>query len=205
MNVVGVSAGVDRTTGGKGFGLEVQEESIREWAEKNGLELVAVLRDAGVWGTREAADRPGLSEAVSLVEIGEAKGIVVARLDRLARTLVVQDGILGKVWSMWARVDSTDAGEVVQDDPDDPMRTALRQIIGVFAQMERGMIAARLRAGRRHKHLKGGYAYGAPGYGFSAEGGSIIPVPHEQAVHRPHEPTARRWHVAASDRGATGS
>jgi len=155
MNVVGVSACVDRTTGGKGFGLEVQEESIREWAEKNGLELVAVLRDAGVWGTREAADRPGLSEAVSLVEIGEAKGIVVARLDRLARTLVVQDGILGKVWSMWARVDSTDAGEVVQDDPDDPMRTALRQIIGVFAQMERGMIAARLRAGRRPQASQG--------------------------------------------------
>jgi len=50
-----------------------------------------------VAGTHEAADRPGLSEAVSLVEIGEANGIAVAKLDRLARTLVVQEGILGKV------------------------------------------------------------------------------------------------------------
>ena len=95
----------------------MQEESIREWAEKNGHEFVAVLRDAGVSGTREAADRPGPSEAVSLVEIGEANGIVVARLDRLARTFVVQEGILGKVWSMWARVDSTDAGEACRTTP----------------------------------------------------------------------------------------
>jgi len=83
---------------------------------------------------------------------------------------------------MGASIDSTDAGEVMQDDPDDPMRTALRQTIGLFAQMERGMIAACLRAGRRQKHLKGGYEYRAPGCGFSAKGGSLIPVPHEQAV-----------------------
>jgi len=108
-----------------------------------------------VWGTREAADRPGLSEAVSLVEIGEAKGIVVARLDRLARTLVVQDGILGKVLVDVGsrRLDRRRRGRA--DDPDDPMRTALRQIIGVFAQMERGMIAARLRAGRRPQASQG--------------------------------------------------
>lgn len=84
----------------------------------------------------------------------------------------------------------------MQDDPDDPMRTALRQIIGVFAQMERGMIAARLRAGRRHKHLKGGYAYGAPGSGFSAKGGSLIP--HEQAViTRVSQPRVARMSLRA--------
>lgn len=55
------------------------------------------MRDTGVSGTRVAADRPGLSETRSLVEDGEAQGVVVARIDRLARTLVVQEGILGKV------------------------------------------------------------------------------------------------------------
>lgn len=83
---------------------------------------------------------------------------------------------------MGSRVYSVDTGEVMEDDPDDPMRTALRQMVGVFAQMERGMIAARLRAGRRRKHAEGGYAYGGPPYGFRAERGALVPVPHEQAI-----------------------
>jgi hypothetical protein len=46
------------------------------------------------------------------------------------------------------------------------MRTAMRQMMGVFAQLERGMIATRLRAGRRLKREQGGYADGAPGFGY---------------------------------------
>jgi DNA invertase Pin-like site-specific DNA recombinase len=35
----------------------------------------------------------------------------------------------------------------LQRDPDDPIRTAMRQMMGVFAQLERSMIAAQLRHG----------------------------------------------------------
>ena len=71
---------------------------------------------------------------------------------------------------------------MAHDDPDDPMRTAMRQMMGVFAQLERGMIVARLRRGRQVKKDLGGYAHGRPPYGYLAEGGALVPVAQEQAA-----------------------
>jgi DNA invertase Pin-like site-specific DNA recombinase len=83
---------------------------------------------------------------------------------------------------------TADMGEVLRDDPDDPMRTAMRQMAGVFAQLDRGYIAKRLREGRRMKAEKGGFAYGSPPLGFKAEHRELVPVAHEQdALHRIEE------------------
>jgi DNA invertase Pin-like site-specific DNA recombinase len=71
-------------------------------------------------------------------------------------------------------------GDFSKDDPDDPMRTAMRQMVGVFAQLERAMIAKRLRDGRRHKSDLGGYGHGAPPDGYRAEGRALVPDPGEQ-------------------------
>jgi DNA invertase Pin-like site-specific DNA recombinase len=71
------------------------------------------------------------------------------------------------------------------DDPDDPMRTAMRQMMGVFSQLERSMLTARMRAGRQMKADKGGYAFGAPPLGYEAHDGALIRKEEEQAtVHR---------------------
>jgi DNA invertase Pin-like site-specific DNA recombinase len=61
---------------------------------------------------------------------GTAEGLIVARLDRLARSLTVQEATLGLLWRRGATVFSADNGEVHADDPDDPMRTAIRQVMG---------------------------------------------------------------------------
>jgi hypothetical protein len=42
-----------------------------------------------------------------------------------------------------------DQGEILTDDPGDPMGTAMRQMMGVFAQLDRGMTVVKLRRGRR--------------------------------------------------------
>jgi DNA invertase Pin-like site-specific DNA recombinase len=165
-----------------GLGLQIQERAVRQWARAEGHRLVGVLSDKGVSGTKDAADRPGLTAALAMIEDRGAEGLLVARLDRLARTLVVQEAVLGHVWKHGGRVYAVDVGEVLQDDPDDPMRTAMRQMMGVFSQLERGMIAARLRSGRARKHENGGYAYGAPAYGFRAEKKSLVVDEREQAA-----------------------
>ncbi|MFF7130465.1 recombinase family protein [Streptomyces sp. NPDC008240] len=54
-------------------------------------------------------------------------------------------------------------------------------MMGVFAQLERSMIAARLRHGRREKATQGGYAYGAPPYGWRAHQKELAPEEPEQA------------------------
>jgi DNA invertase Pin-like site-specific DNA recombinase len=59
-------------------------------------------------------------------------------------------------------------GEVLRDDPDDPMRTAIRQVQGVFAELDRKTVVKRLRDGRRAKAAEGKHAVGP--YAFGHEG-----------------------------------
>ena len=44
------------------------------------------------------------------------------------------------------------------------------------------MITRRLRRGREHKAASGGYAHGAPPYGFRPDSGQLLPEPEEQRV-----------------------
>lgn len=164
----------------QGMGLQVQRQAIRAWAKASGHRIVGWFADEGISGTHDVDARPGLLDALAFIEAGEVSGLVAYRLDRLARKLTVQEATLARAWSLGACVFAVDLGEVAQDDPDDPMRTALRQMVGVFAQLDRGMIAARLRAGRRMKAESGGYAGGAPRFGQRAEGRALVPDDTEQ-------------------------
>ena len=103
-----------------------------------------------------------------MIEEGEADAVLVRSLDRLARELTVQEATLALVWKLGGRVLSV-TGEIMADDPDDPMRTAMRQMAGVFAQLDRAQISKRLRDGRRRKAEAGGYIGGAPSYGTQAD------------------------------------
>lgn len=165
----------------EGFGLDVQRQGISRWARANEARIAVILGDEGISGAVGVEGRPALAEALAMVACGAVAGVVVARLDRLARTLAVQEAALAQVWKHGGKVFAADLGEVLQDDPDDPMRTAMRQMMGVFAQLERSMIAARLRAGRRMKAERGGYAYGSPGFGYRALDGVLVEDPSEQA------------------------
>jgi DNA invertase Pin-like site-specific DNA recombinase len=153
-----------------GYGMHNQEKDIRAWAKRNGHNLVHWCRDEGRSGALEVADRPGLSCAVDALAQGEAEGVVVARLDRLARALTVQEAALGMVWKLGGSVFTADTGEVLRDDPDDPMRTAIRQVLGVFAQLDRASVVKRLRDGRVAKAATGRKAVGAYPYGYRGEG-----------------------------------
>jgi len=158
-----------------GFGLEVQERACRKWAKANGHKIVGTFQDAGISGSKDLAERPGLSAAIDMLRPPpRATGLIVAKLDRLARALHVQESVLQVVWRAGASVFTADAGEVLQDDPDDPMRTFVRQVIGGVAQLERSLIAKRMRDGRNAKrdagrHSVGQYRYGQHGAGKGRE------------------------------------
>ena len=176
----------------KGLGLHVQERGIKAWAKKEGHKIVLWTRDEGISGSNGVDTRVGLLDALAALSdcrqpsarrTGEAEGLVVYRLDRLARALTIQETTLATIWAMGGSAFSVDIGEVAKDDPDDPMKTALRQMIGVFAELERGMINARLRAGRKLKAERGGYAgYGSPSLGYRAEGKELVADEGEQAA-----------------------
>lgn len=169
-----------------GDGLDVQESAIRTWAEKNGHAVVAWASDEGISGSNGLNTRQGLLEALEAVRDGSASGVVVYRLDRLARDLIVQEQLLGELWRLGAAVFSTAEAEAVYlrpDDPDDPSRKLIRQVLGAVSEYERSMIALRLRSGRRMKSARGGYIGGfANRYGFRLVDGQYVPETDEQAV-----------------------
>lgn len=172
-----------------GYGFDVQREHITKWAKANGHKVIAWTEDA-VTGKADAADRPGLLEALQMVRRPpEAEGIVVGKLDRLARQLTTQEAVLALVWREGGRVFTAEDGEVLRDDPDDPMRTAIRQVQGVFAELDRKTVVKRLRDGRKAKaadgkHAVGAYAFGTQGVGKGRERDAGEHADEQKAVKR---------------------
>lgn len=168
----------------KGNGLDVQRSTIRKWAKRNGHRIVSWHADEGLSGAKSAEERPGLGDALRDLRDRKASGLVVVRLDRLARSVTIQEAVLAEAWRRDdARVFEV-TGEVMRDDPDDPYRTAMREMAGVFAGLERRMTVKRLKDGRNRKAENGGHANGRYPYGYSKAG----PVKAEQAA-------LRRMHV----------
>lgn len=176
--------------GGDEESIEAQHKRCSAWAEGHGHEVVGHYPDDAVSGKLPLSQRPGLGAAVLALEAGEADGLVVHRLDRLARVLTTQEAILAHLWGMRPTVaifEEASGGEVLRDDPEDPYRTAMRQMAGVFAELERAMVVARLAGGRRRKRERGEFAGGRPlhpRYGYRVEGGRYVPVEDEQATIR---------------------
>jgi DNA invertase Pin-like site-specific DNA recombinase len=184
MRIVGYIRVSTNRQAERGFGLDVQERTIRAWAKANGHQLVGIHRDAGVSGSNGLGSRVGLADALDVIRDKQATGLVAPRLDRLARDLIVQEQILAEIRRLGGEPFSCSPAEAgyVTDDPDDPSRKLIRQVLGAVSEYERSMVALRLRSGRRRKADRGGYAYGSPHYGTRAENKALVADDAEQAT-----------------------
>jgi DNA invertase Pin-like site-specific DNA recombinase len=174
--------------GAGGDSLQAQEDACREWASANGHDLMLVFRDASLSGALGVEDRPGLAASLVALDDGIVEGLVVHRPDRLARELHVQEVALAHVWAAGDHVrvfEAAEGAEIVRDDPNDPQRRFLRQVMGAAAELERGLIKARLQGGRRRKAGQGGYIGGKRlhrRFGYELVRGEYVPVPQEQVI-----------------------
>lgn len=71
--------------GANGVGLDAQREAIEAEAERRGWQLVRIEEDRL---SGKSLNRPGLTRALKACKSGEVSGIVVAKLDRLSRSLI---------------------------------------------------------------------------------------------------------------------
>lgn len=167
-------------------GPDVQRAGIERWLCAHREHSVAAwLTDEDVSGSRDLEHRPALGQAFAMVGHGEADGLVVFKLDRLARDLIVQEQLLAELWRIGPRVEvfscsPAESSYAVRDDPGDPSRKMIRQILGAVSEYERAMIRLRMMAGAARKRESGGYAGGRPPFGYRAVDGALMPVAEEQ-------------------------
>jgi DNA invertase Pin-like site-specific DNA recombinase len=125
------------------LGLEAQRTAIlvearrRGWAEAD----LTFIEDAGY--TAKNLNRPGIRAALKALETGEADTLVVAKLDRLTRSMADFTGLLqAAAKHRWALV-ALD----LQVDTTTPNGEAMAYVVAVFANLERRLISDRTKAG----------------------------------------------------------
>lgn len=89
-----------------------QRDRIAAACERDGLELVRTVEELDVSGGTPLSKRHGLRGAVEAVEAGEAQVIVAAYLDRLVRSLRIQEEVVSRVEEAGGQVMALDIGQV---------------------------------------------------------------------------------------------
>lgn len=136
----------------EGDGFRRQEAEIQSFAKAHGYEVVEVYREEGVSGTTTEADRPAFQDMVSAILRNGVRTIIVEGLDRLAREWRIQETLLIYLASKGIDLVVARTGEnVTEAVMADPMRKALVQIQGVFAELEKGLLVKKLRQARERK------------------------------------------------------
>lgn len=163
----------------KGCSLDAQRERIKAMAVVQQADLIDIVVDAGE--SAKNLQRPGVERVLAMVNAGRVSTIIVAKLDRLTRS--VRD--LADVLELFQRrgvalvsvAESLDTGSASG-------RLVLNIMVSV-SQWEREAIGERTRDALAHKRANREFVGNAP-YGFRlcVDGKSVEPDPHEQRVRK---------------------
>jgi DNA invertase Pin-like site-specific DNA recombinase len=132
-----------------GAGLEAQRQAIRTECERRGWELVGIEEDAA--SGKSINGRRGLRAAIVMLERKEADALLVAKLDRLSRSLMDFAGLMERAHRKgWALV-ALDLGV----DTTTPQGEMMANVMATFAQFERRLIGQRTREALAIKKAQG--------------------------------------------------
>jgi putative DNA-invertase from lambdoid prophage Rac len=168
-----------RERGNGAFSLEDQEGRIQAWADYRDRAIERIIREDDVSGALAPGDRPELGPA--LESLGEGDTLVVARLDRLSRS----------VWDFvnLLRRSRSEGWVLVCLEPEFDLATAsgrlVANVFASFAEFQKDQIVEQLHGARRRKAAQGGYIGGRTvPFGYRVEDGTFVEEPGEQEVIR---------------------
>lgn len=160
-----------------GVSLEAQAEKVRAMAVVQGAELMEVITDAGE--SAKSLDRPGIGRLLSLVEARAVGSVIVAKLDRLTRSVKDLADLLERFQrrgvSLISVAESLDTGTAAG-------RLVLNIMVSV-SQWEREAIGERTRDAMRHMRASNERVGTVPyGYNLAEDGVSLVAHAGEQKV-----------------------
>ena len=133
-----------------GISLDDQAARIESEVERRGWTLTEVMVDEGRSG-RKMQNRPALVAALDVLARGDADALVVAKLDRLARSTIDLASIMGRSQREgWALV-------ILDPDLDTstPAGKLTATVLGAVAEYESELIGERARMTHRHRRALG--------------------------------------------------
>ena len=152
-----------------GDGFDRQKELISSFADQAGIVIPRFYEERGISGAKGEEDRPAFQEMLTAILSNGVRAVIVERLDRLAREYRVQEELLvylaAKGITLWNAATGENVTEAIKADP---MKKAVIQIQGVFAELEKSLIVKRLAAARARKRAENGKCEGQKGWNEAA-------------------------------------
>jgi DNA invertase Pin-like site-specific DNA recombinase len=119
-----------------GAGLEAQRSAIEAEAQRRGWEIHWVSDDGY---SAKNLRRPGIQAALAALKSGQAEGLVVAKLDRLSRSLLDFATLMNRAQREGWKLVALDLGV----DTASPSGEMMANVLASFAQFERRLIGER--------------------------------------------------------------
>ncbi len=185
----------------EGLSLDAQEARCRAWAEASGAEVVDLVTDAGVSGTKPLASRKGGAHVALLLDARrpDADAVVVLRCDRLGRDAA-------ETLNLFKRFRAGRVGLVSVAEHFDfatPHGRAMAQVGAVFAELERALIAARTAEALGELRRQSRVWNHAP-FGWRAVDGKLVPDANEQETLAHVARSSRFGYGLCGDREGVG-
>lgn len=176
MNIIAYIRVSSEAQSKDGYGLNVQNDSIKKFAYEKGYNLISTFSEEGVSGALEK--RPALTKVFDFIKQNKnINGIVFLRLDRLARDLIIQEQLLSEFQKLGVKPISIDEPDLCSKDPS---RILFRQMKGAISEYEKSMITLRLSSGRRKKaETTKNYSGGNIPFGFTTKNYQYIQIPEQ--------------------------
>lgn len=150
-----------------GDGFDRQEDAIREYASKHDIEIETIYQE-DVSGVKNEDDRPAFQDMITAIMGNGVRTIIIERLDRLAREYRVQESLIIYLASKGITlINATTEEDVTDAVCSDPMKKALIQMQGIFAELEKNLLVKKLRVARERKKAKTGKCEGRKSYSES--------------------------------------
>lgn len=172
----------------KGYGLDAQENALRDYAARTGITIEEVFRDAGISGNLKDTDddeaigkRAGLMEL--LASVGEGDTVIVLNTSRLWRSDMTKAIVRRELMKRSVKLISIEQPkyDLYSKDPNDYLINAIMEALDVYERMS---ISLKLARGRAVKANKGDKPAGlCPfGYRYTQDRKHIEPDPEEAKV-----------------------
>ena len=156
--------------------LDAQRHECEAYARRAGLEIVAMFDDFGVSGSAPVESRPGLMRALGELSTHKGACLLVAKRDRLARSVLQAAIAEAMAESAGSKIVSADG---VGEDTS-PEGALMRNILDAFAEFERAKIKCRTIAALAVNKRRGRRIGSVPPFGWRHEGKRLVPNPDEQ-------------------------